>query len=138
MAHFFLDFYSRKYGRKMEFSPEADSAMQAYDWPGNVRELKNMVQGLAVTCSESVILPSHLPYTCPGGALWGEERGDFPKIEFDGRSYKEIMKDVEGVVLQAAMRRYGSIANIAKELSVDRSTIFRKVKDLEKRGVKFS
>ena len=138
MAHFFLDFYSRKYGRKMEFSPEADSAMQVYDWPGNVRELKNMVQGIAVTCSESVILPSHLPYTCPGGALWGEERGDFPKIEFDGRSYKEIMKDVEGVVLQAAMRRYGSIANIAKELSVDRSTIFRKVKDLEKRGVKFS
>ena len=60
-----------------------------------------------------------------------------PAVQFDGRTYKEIIKDMEGVVLQAAMRKYGNIANIAKELSVDRSTIFRKIKDLEKKGLKF-
>ena len=47
------------------------------------------------------------------------------------------MKDVEGVVLRAAMQKYGNIANVARELNVDRSTIFRKVKELEKRGVTF-
>ena len=47
MAHVFLDFYSRKYGRKMEFSPEADSCMQAYGWPGNVRELSNEMKRAA-------------------------------------------------------------------------------------------
>ena len=44
---------------------------------------------------------------------------------------------MEGVVLQAALRKYGNIANIAKELQVDRSTIFRKMKELEKKGMKF-
>ena len=47
------------------------------------------------------------------------------------------MKDVESVVLRAAMHKYGSIAGVARELDVDRSTIFRKVKELEKRGVTF-
>lgn len=138
MAHFFLDFYARKYGRKMEFSPEADNAMQAYAWPGNVRELKNMVQGLAVTCADGIIFPSHLPFSGSLSSPCAESGEVLPPVNFDGRSYKEIVKDMEGVVLREAMRKYGSIANIAKELNVDRSTIFRKVKDLEKRGVKFA
>lgn len=134
MAHFFLEFYCRKYGRSMEFSPEAEDAMQHYEWPGNVRELKNMVQGIAVTCSENIIQPSHLPFMSVLSA-GTEKENALPAISFDGRTYKEIMKDMEAVILKAAMRKYGSIANVAKELQVDRSTIFRKVKDLEKKGV---
>jgi transcriptional regulator with PAS, ATPase and Fis domain len=137
MAHVFLDFYSRKYGRKLEFSPEADACMQAYGWPGNVRELKNMVQGLAVTCAESLIMPAHLPFAGIIPERASESSAAMPEVQFDGRSYKEIIKDMEGVVLQAAMRKYGNIANIAKELAVDRSTIFRKIKELEKKGVRF-
>jgi len=135
MAHMFLDFYSHKYGRKMEFSVEADICMQSYGWPGNVRELKNMVQGLAVTCTENVILPTHLPFACLPKA--GEGNEALSTVNFDGRTYKEIVKDMEGVVLQAALRKYGNIANIAKALQVDRSTIFRKMKELEKKGMKF-
>ncbi|MBP3730257.1 MAG: sigma 54-interacting transcriptional regulator, partial [Mailhella sp.] len=62
MAHFFLDFYNHKYGRKLAFSAEAEKLMFSYGWPGNVRELRNLIQGLAVTCSEEVILPEHLPF----------------------------------------------------------------------------
>ena len=111
--------------------------MQSYGWPGNVRELKNMVQGLAVTCVENVIQPSHLPFAGILPDRPSENAAAMPAVQFDGRTYKEIIKDMEGVVLQAAMRKYGNIANIAKELSVDRSTIFRKIKDLEKKGLKF-
>ena len=136
MARFFLDFYCRKYGRTMEFSPEAEAAIQNHDWPGNVRELKNMVQGLAVTCAENIIQPSHLPFVSTLSAR-AENDNSLPAISFDGRNYKEIMKDMEAVVLRAAMHKYGNIANVAKELQVDRSTIFRKVKELEKRGVTF-
>lgn len=136
MAQFFLDFYAHKYGRKLEFSPEAERLMQNYDWPGNVRELKNMVQGLTVLCSDEVIQASQLPFA---SSMPGYVEGDDGNavISFDGRSYKEIMKDMESMVLRAAMHRFGNIATVAKELGVDRSTIFRKVKDLEKRGVKF-
>jgi transcriptional regulator with PAS, ATPase and Fis domain len=101
-----------------------------------VRELKNMVQGISVTCPDSISLPSHLPF-----AACLPQKGDTGKVltnvNFDGRTYKEIVKDMEGLVLQAALRKYGNIANIAKELQVDRSTIFRKMKELEKKGMKF-
>ncbi|WP_298069620.1 sigma 54-interacting transcriptional regulator [uncultured Mailhella sp.] len=137
MARFFLDFYCRKYERRMEFSPEAKKAMLEHDWPGNVRELKNMVQGLVVACSDNIIQPSDLPFLRTLSS-WNSGGGtSAPEISFDGRNYKEIMKDMESAVLKAAMRKYGNIANVARELRVDRSTIFRKVKDLEKRGVRF-
>ena len=137
MAHFFLDFYCKKYDRSMEFSSEAEQAMLNHDWPGNVRELKNMVQGLVVTCSESVIQPSHLPFVSTFSTRNAEREDALPAISFDGRNYKEIMKDMESAVIKAAMHRYGNIANVARELRVDRSTVFRKVKELEKRGVCF-
>ncbi len=135
MAGFFLDFYARKYGRNIFFTQETEKALLAHNWPGNVRELKNMVQGLAVTCSNGAITPAQLPFA---GKVQAAEEDDetLPRIVFDGRSYKEILKDLEDRVICAAMKRYGSIASAAKALDVDRSTIFRKVKDLEKRGIK--
>ncbi|MBQ3893557.1 MAG: sigma 54-interacting transcriptional regulator [Mailhella sp.] len=138
MAHFFQDFYNHKYGRKMSFSADAEKAMQAHAWPGNVRELRNMIQGLAVTCTDDVILPEHLPFAA-AESRHEDPQGDMvPGIVFDGRTWKDIMRDMESAVLHAAMRRFGSIPNIARELKIDRSTVFRKVRDLEQRGEKFS
>ncbi len=136
MSHLFLDFYARKYGRRMAFSPEADDLCLRYEWPGNVRELKNMVQGLAVTCQDSLIQPKHLPFAAKMQPRQEDRRGSFPEIAFDGRSYKDIMKDMETALLRAAMQRFGSIAGVARELRLDRSTVFRKIKELEKNGVK--
>jgi transcriptional regulator with PAS, ATPase and Fis domain len=82
-------------------------------------------------------MPAHLPFAGIIPERASESSAAMPEVQFDGRSYKEIIKDMEGVVLQAAMRKYGNIANIAKELAVDRSTIFRKIKELEKKGVRF-
>ncbi len=137
MAHFFLDFYCKKYGRVMEFSPEAEQAMQNHDWPGNVRELKNMVQGIVVTCSEGVIQPANLPFVSTLASRSPDSENTLPSISFEGRTYKDIMKDMETAVIKAAMHRYGNIANVARELRVDRSTVFRKVKEMEKRGIRF-
>ncbi len=136
MAAFFLEYYSRRYGRSLRFAPETEKALLAHTWPGNVRELRNMVQGLAVTCRDSVIMPAHLPFAGRAGQDADEEDGTQPRISFDGRSYREILKGFEDLVVQAAMKKYGSIAGVARALDVDRSTIFRKVKDLEKRGIK--
>ena len=52
-------------------------------------------------------------------------RRDGLDFELDGKTYK---------VLSAAMERYGSITEVARHFQVDRSTIFRKVKELEKEG----
>lgn len=104
-----------------------------YKWPGNVRELENLVQGLAVTCKNTVIHVSDIPITgvAKPVVVSGNESCS---IDLDGKTYKEIMKELENKVLSAAMERYGSITEVAKHFQVDRSTIFRKVKELEKAG----
>jgi len=43
------------------FSEEALDLLVKYDWPGNVRELENAVEQASVWCTQSEILPEHLP-----------------------------------------------------------------------------
>ena len=52
-----------------------------------------------------------------------------PSIE--GRSLKSIMKEVETAVIEKGMQRYGSISELSRHFQMDRSTIFRKVKEIE-------
>lgn len=133
LARMFLRFYGSKYHRQLTFSEEAESLLLDYKWPGNIRELENLVQGLAVTSKDSVIRASDVPISGvakPAASV----RRDGLDFELDGKTYKEIMKDLENKVLSAAMERYGSITEVARHFQVDRSTIFRKVKELEKEG----
>lgn len=133
LARMFLEFYANKYHRKMVFSEEAEQVLVDYKWPGNVRELENLAQGLAVTCKSTVIRPSDIPITGVGKPV-AVARNESCSIDLDGKTYKEIMKELENKVLSAALERYGSITEVAKHFQVDRSTIFRKVKELEKAG----
>lgn len=133
LARMFLEFYANKYHRRQAFSPEAERLLLDYKWPGNVRELENLVQSLAVTCKSNVIRPSDIPITGPGKPAASSHAAP-PALDLDGKTYKEIMKELENKVLTAALERYGSITEVAKHFQVDRSTIFRKVKELEKTG----
>ena len=133
LARMFLRFYGSKYHRQLMFSEEAESLLLDYKWPGNIRELENLVQGLAVTSKNSVIRASDVPISGVAKPA-ASARRDGLDFELDGKTYKEIMKDLENKVLSAAMERYGSITEVAKHFQVDRSTIFRKVKELEKEG----
>ena len=123
----------KRYVPSNRLSEEAESLLLDYKWPGNIRELENLVQGLAVTSKNSVIRASDVPISGVAKPA-ASARGDGLDFELDGKTYKEIMKDLENKVLSAAMERYGSITEVAKHFQVDRSTIFRKVKELEKEG----
>lgn len=135
LAKTFLEMYSRRYHRTLEFSPEVEHFLLEYKWPGNVRELENMVQGLVVTCKNTVIRAADLPFPTSTVKTASTAPATGTQFTLDGRSYKEIMKELENNVLCAAMKQYGNITEVAKHFQVDRSTIFRKVKELEKQGM---
>jgi PAS domain S-box-containing protein len=59
LAHHFLDYYCKKYDKKMGFSIEAMEHLQDYSWPGNIRELKNIIEHAVVVCPGDTISPSH-------------------------------------------------------------------------------
>ncbi|MCD4831669.1 MAG: sigma 54-interacting transcriptional regulator [Anaerohalosphaeraceae bacterium] len=98
---------------------EAATALLAYDYPGNVRELENIIEHCFVLCQDEIIEAKHLPSSvCP--AL---KNGDAVSSE------PATIKQMEIVLITQALRRNkGNKTATARELGIDKSTLFRKIK----------
>lgn len=132
LAQAFLGYYGKKYRKKVRFSEEVAHILQNYSWPGNVRELENLIQGLLVTCKGEIIEATALSGIRPSTSSGADESGPGQRLpSVEGRSFKSIMRELENAVIEAGLRRYGSISELARQFQVDRSTIFRKAKALE-------
>lgn len=131
MAHGFLDFFCAKYKRTMEITPEADEALLRHSWPGNARELENLIQGLVVTGTGNTIDAPDLPFARTLRDQPCECDETLADIDLEGRSFKDVMHGLEGAVIRQAIDRFGSVNEAAKRLGINRSTIFRKMKEAD-------
>ncbi|WP_193708407.1 sigma-54 interaction domain-containing protein [Alkalibaculum sporogenes] len=59
-ANLFLEEMCATYNKELTFSPEVLRIFSNYEWPGNIRELKNIVEQLAILCSEDIITSEFL------------------------------------------------------------------------------
>lgn len=131
LARGFLKYYAKKYGKNAQLSEEVEQILQNYAWPGNVRELENLVQGLVITCKRGRIEARDLSGIRPADACRNGNGAGFALPSIEGRSLKSIMKEVESELIASGLKRYGSIGELSRHFQVDRSTIFRKVKEME-------
>lgn len=98
------------------FSNEAIEAFQNYNWPGNLREMKNMVKR-AVLLTQGPIIPLKvLPY----------EMAHAPNEEEDYGLFKN--KNEETLILDALEKANGNKSKAARILSIDRKTLYNKLK----------
>ncbi len=97
-----------------------------HEFPGNVRELENIIEHAFVLCQGGVIQLTHLPPSLSSGTL-GEA------LRF-GRPMS--LESVERLLIEDALRRNnGNRQKAAKELGINPSTLFRKLKTLRLGGV---
>ena len=90
-----------------------------YDFPGNVRELENVIEHAFALCRIGVIELEHLP-----ARLRGDTAGS-------GLPAGLTLAEMERLLIRDALRRTnGNRAAAARELGVDASTLFRKLKTL--------
>ena len=102
-------------------SEETLAILMEHEYPGNVRELENIVEHAFVLCQGGLIEPRHLP-----PAL----RGDRDSTPTPGRGPRTL-KAVEALHISDALRRHGGNRTAAaKELGINPSTLFRKIKSL--------
>lgn len=130
LARGFLAYYSRKFRKSAWFSKEAELVLQGYAWPGNVRELENLVQGVVVSSRRGVIEVGDIAAVSPV-ACREKPQDDCALLSVDGRSLKNILRDVETAVIRQGLKQYGSIRELSRHLQMDRSTLFRKIKGME-------
>ncbi|WP_295638811.1 sigma 54-interacting transcriptional regulator [uncultured Mailhella sp.] len=135
LAQFFLRYFSRKYNRAVTMGDDVEELLLSYDWPGNVRELRSMMQEAVVTCPKNVVKADNLPIR--RAVRPREPSPSETEFDFEGRDYHDIMREMECRMLRAAIARCsGNMTAASRMLRMDRSTMFRKIRELERHGLK--
>ena len=124
LARFFLERFSRRYGKSLSGSPQFYEALMRERWPGNIRQLKNVMERLTAL---------H-----PGGVLGAEDIAeDSPNAEAAGSLSALPWKDAREQYLasfelsyaQAVLARCGgNLSAAAREAGVDRKTFYALLK----------
>ncbi len=119
LAQNFIDRLNRLRGKDISgLSREALADLMNYDWPGNIRELQNAIEHAFILCHGGLIQPQHLPSplreACAGT---------------DGIPAGLTLAEVENRMIKEALaRNNGQKLAAARELGIDKTTLWRKMK----------
>jgi two-component system response regulator HydG len=120
LARFFLERFSRRYGKNLSGSPGFYEALLAHPWPGNVRQLKNVMEKLVALHPDGVLeakdLEEDFPFANAASALsnlpWKEAR-------------ERYLASFELSYAQAVLARCdGNLSAAAREAGIDRKTFY--------------
>jgi len=119
----------------VELSPEAAEALLAYPFPGNVRELQNAIQRALIVSDGARIERQDLPArilaesACPPQEASARELSA-PRQADPSRPL--TLAELEQQAIQAALARtQNNLSQAARELGIDRSTLYRKLRQSE-------
>ena len=99
------------------FTDEAIHAFKNYSWPGNLRELKNMVKRAVLLTKDDLIPLKVLPHEIASSTRTNDN---------DYGLFKN--KNEEQLILDALEKTGGNKSKAARMLSIDRKTLYNKLK----------
>ena len=129
-GHFLAAACRRNRVRPKTLAPEAIDLLRGHRWPGNVRELRNVMERLAILVPEEAIGAKPLAFLADG-ALAGPSapgRGAAPPGTFDLAA--EVEKHERAIVLEVLERTRWRMSRAARELNLERSHLYKKLKAL--------
>ena len=120
--------FSADYGKKpKEFAPEALTILGDYDWLGNVRELRNTVERIVIMIQKQKISADDLPEL--------SQKKETPAASFRFPSFKEANDAYQREFIQHKLAEAdGNVSKAADAMGVDRSHLYRRMKNL---GISF-
>jgi PAS domain S-box-containing protein len=123
LADHFIARFNRLKGKEISGLSDAAMAMlMEHEFPGNVRELENVIEHAFVLCRGGLIEPKHLPTSLRGVAV------EKPGIAIGQGG---TLQEIETQAIWDALRRHnGNRTAAARELGINPSTLFRKLKRL--------
>ena len=121
LAQHFVDRLNHIKGKDIAgLSENSILAFMDYHWPGNIRELENAVEHAFILCHGGLIEPRHLPDPLKKSSIE------------DGASFTgSTLADIEARVIREALsRNNGRRLATARELGINKTTLWRKIKRL--------
>jgi len=134
LVEYFTARFSASKGKGVHgVSGAAMELLNRYGWPGNVRQLENAVYRAVVLCDGELLETSDFPKIVQQFGLTADAGGgDEPPPGSALRIIRasgalRTLKEVEDEMIRMALeRRDGHMSNVARELGISRSTLYRK------------
>ncbi len=139
LADHFIHYFSEKLGKSITgISEQAMTLLSQYQWPGNVRQLEHTIERACVLCPGTTISASCLPeeialktqLTKNQFSLAMDHNGGATKKL--SRQYTLSERELQTIerIIEALKMAGGNKAKAARILKVDRSTLYRKMREL--------
>lgn len=116
LTDFFLKRYLEKYQKApLKFSEQALKRMKEHTWPGNIRELQHTVEKAVILCDNKEIKEEH---------CWpnGEK-----KAKIFTPNTLNLDENEKIIIERAIAMQQGNLSAAAKELGINRSTLYKKI-----------
>jgi DNA-binding NtrC family response regulator len=139
IENFYRNFAVHENKKIKNISAEAIYLLQNYEWEDNIRQLKNSIFRAVVLCDGEIIKPEHFPN------LVYKENNNIIKAKasikknsdmsselvdiFDDDGGCKSLDFLEEEIIKRLVNIYnGNLSEVAKQLNIGRSTIYRKLK----------
>ena len=128
LAEHFNQRFSLEYGKPVkQFSKDAIDALQGYDWFGNVRELKNTIERIVIMNPKEKVTSSDLPAIDINDAA--------PASSFRFPTFKDATDAYQREYINHKLAEFeGNVAKAADDMGVDRSHLYRRMRNLGIKG----
>ena len=120
IEHFIAKFNRLQGKDVVGVSDEVLARLMDHDYPGNVRELENIIEHAFVLCRGALIEMAHLPPQLRGA-------GEAVSPNIAGMTLGAMERFV---IINALQRHNGNRTAAARQLGINPSTLFRKLKAL--------
>jgi transcriptional regulator with PAS, ATPase and Fis domain len=125
LAQHFLVYYTNLYQkRNVEITEKAYSQLTTYEWRGNVRELMHFIERLVVISKNNIVSEQEMKEQLNENVFKISDISE--KIETN----HHLQTEKEQILLALA-ESHSNISQAAKLLEIDRSTLYRKLRNYE-------
>jgi DNA-binding NtrC family response regulator len=131
LVEHFLAKYAGDAGRRItRVEPDALELLMRHDWPGNVRELENVIHRSLLVASAPELKRDDLPRELAaeqGGAAGAD----------NGSGELRSLEELERQAIESAIAHFGgNLSDVARQLGIGRSTLYRKLEQYGLRPTK--
>jgi transcriptional activator for dhaKLM operon len=123
LAERFLARITHHYDRASWIDDEALAILRRYPWPGNVRELENVLERALNHSPDGTVRLVHLPDVVRNGRVMTAATPEPQPVLTVAEAEREAL-------IRAGWACQGSVTQMAKQLGIGRTTLWRKMKRL--------
>lgn len=118
-SHFLSEFKQKYKNPKLEIKKSSFQKLMKYDWPGNIRELQHVIEKAVIMTFNNFIKPEDI-------MLQNEEKTE----EFASEVFN-LLSHEKRLIERALNKFEWNMSKTAKELGINRSTLYDKIKKYE-------